>query len=345
MRTLRYYFLFFAVLGGMSVNAQSIKEMLETGNSFMQSGDFSNAIAVLNKAYLQDGNDLEVVKSLSYCYYLNKDYAHALSIIQPMLDGDKGDDVCYQIAGNIYTGLSQNKDAEKLYKKALKKFPDSGPLYSDYGIFLGSLARENEAIRIWEKGIQEEPSFPGNYYYACKYYYPIDITWALLYGEIFVDMESLTRRTPEIKAMLMDGYKKMFSDESNMRELGLKKGDPPANAFENAVRATWRANAAAVAGNVNNETLTMMRSRFILDWFNSPNAAKFPFRLFDYQRQLLQMGMFTAYNQWIFGFAQDENTYNQWVKDHNDEFNTFYSFARGRVFKIPQGQYYQTQPE
>jgi tetratricopeptide (TPR) repeat protein len=344
MKRPRYYFLFFVLLGTMSVKAQSIKEMLETGNSFMQSGDFPNAIAVLNKAYLQDGSNLEVVKSLSYCYYLNKDYAKALTTIQPMIEGDKGDDVCYQIAGNIYTGLAQNKDAEKLYKKAIKKFPDSGPLYSDYGIFLGSLARQNEAIRIWEKGIQEEPSYPGNYYYACKYYYPIDITWALLYGEIFVDMESLTRRTPEIKAMLMDGYKKMFSDESNMRPLNDKKG-VPVNEFENAVRAAWRANAETVTGNVNEETLTMMRSRFILNWFNSPNAAKFPFRLFDYQRQLMQQGMFSAYNQWIFGFAQDEKIYNEWVKEHNEEFNSFHNFERGRVFKIPMNQYYQTVPE
>jgi tetratricopeptide (TPR) repeat protein len=344
MRTLRYYFLFFVLSLGMSVKAQSTKEMLETGNSFMQSGDFTNAIAVLNKAYLQDGSNVEVVKSLSFCYYLNKDYAKALSIIEPMIDGNSGDDACYQIAGNIYTGLAQNKDAEKLYKKAIKKFPDSGPLYSDYGIFLGSLARENESIKIWERGIQADPSYPGNYYYACKYYYPIDMTWALLYGEIFVDMESLTRRTPEIKAMLMDGYKKLFSDDANLRPLTGKKNEG-VNEFENAVRAAWRANAGTVTGNVNEESLTMMRSRFILDWFNGPNGAKFPNHLFEYQRQLMQQGMFTAYNQWIFGFAQDEKTYNEWVKDHSDEFNTFNNFQRGRVFKIPKGQYYQTLPQ
>ena len=345
MKTLRCYFLFLIILlSGTTVKAQSIKEMLETGNSFMQSGDFPNAIAVLNKAYLQDGNDLEVVKSLAFCYYLNKDYAKGLSVIQPMIEGDKGDDACYQIAGNIYVGLAQNKDAEKLYKKAIKKFPDSGPLYSDYGIFLGSLARETDAIKVWEKGIQSEPSYPGNYYYAAKYYYPIDMTWALFYGEIFVNMESLTRRTPEIKAMLMDGYKKLFSDENNVKPLVDKHGVAE-NEFENAVRAVWRTNAGTVAGNVNEETLTMMRSRFVLDWFNSPAATKFPCRLFEYQRQLMQLGMFNAYNQWIFGFAQDEKVYDQWVKEHNDEYNTYNNFARGRVFKIPQGQYYQTIPQ
>lgn len=332
--------LFGILLVGLSVNAQSVKEELETGNSLMQGGDFSNAIAVLNKAYNQDAGNVEVVKSLAFCYYLNKDYAKAQSVIQPMVDGDNGDDACFQIAGNIYVALAQNKDAEKLYKKALKKFPDSGPLYSDYGIFLGSLARQDEAIRIWEKGIESDPSFPGNYYYASKFYYPLDVTWSIFYGEIFVNMESLTRRTPEIKALLMDSYKKIYSKDTYLDPLVDKKGRP-INEFENALRATWRANASALSGGVDEESLTAMRSRFILDWF-SKYATRFPCRLFDYQRQLLQQGMFTAYNQWIFGFAQDEKTYNTWVSAHNTEFNNFYSFARGRVFKIPKGEYYQT---
>lgn len=340
MQILRSSMLFGVLLVALSANAQTVKEELETGNSLMQGGDFVNAIAVLNKAYNQDAGNVEVVKSLAFCYYLNKDYDKALSVIRPMVDGDSGDDACFQIAGNIYVATSANKDAEKLYKKAIKKFPDSGPLYSDYGIFLGSLARQDEAIRIWEKGIEEEPSYPGNYYYAAKYYYPIDVTWSILYGEIFVDMESLTRRTPEIKALLLDSYKKIFSKDTYLDPLVDKKGRP-VNAFENAVRATWKANASALSGGVTAESLTAMRSRFILDWF-SRYATQFPCHLFDYQRQLLQQGMFTAYNQWIFGFAEDEKVYNAWVSANNAEFNTFYTFARGRVFKIPQGQYYQT---
>jgi tetratricopeptide (TPR) repeat protein len=340
MKILRSGLLFGLLLVGLSLRAQSVKEELETGNSLMHGGDFSNAIAVLSKAHNQEPGNLEVVKSLAFCYYLTKDYSKAQSTIQPLIDGDGGDDACYQIAGNIYVSLSQNRDAEKLYRKAIKKFPDSGPLYADFGIFLGSLARQPEAIRTWEQGIEADPSYPGNYYYASKYYYTVDLTWSILYGEIFVNMESLTRRTPEIKALLMDSYKKIFSKDSYLDPIVDKKGRP-VNEFENAVRTTLRSNATALSGGINEESLTALRSRFVLDWF-SKYGTQFPFRLFDYQRQLLQQGMFTAYNQWIFGFAEDEKTYNTWVSAHNDEFNTYYNFARGRVFKIPRGQYYQT---
>ena len=36
---------------------------------------------------------------------------------------------------------------------------------------------------------------------------------------------------------------------------------------------------------ITTETLTMIRTRFILEWFDK-YAAKFPYKLFDYERQL-----------------------------------------------------------
>jgi hypothetical protein len=91
---------------------------------------------------------------------------------------------------------------------------------------------------------------------------------------------------------------------------------------------------------INTEVLTMIRTRFILDWYEN-NAAKYPFRLFDYQRQLLQVGMFDAYNQWLFGASENLAAYDNWTKTHADEYNGFSAFQQSRVFKMPTGQYYQ----
>jgi hypothetical protein len=88
------------------------------------------------------------------------------------------------------------------------------------------------------------------------------------------------------------------------------------------------------------ETLTMIRTRFVLDWIQS-YAAKYPFRLFDLQKQLLQNGMFDAYDQWIFGASQDLSAYQSWTTAHSIEYNDFNNFQRGRIFKIPKGQYYK----
>jgi hypothetical protein len=93
------------------------------------------------------------------------------------------------------------------------------------------------------------------------------------------------------------------------------------------------------AAGINAESLTMIRTRFILDWFSSQKD-RLPFRLFEQQRQLLQEGMFDAYNQWIFGPAQNLTAYQTWVTNNKTVHQEFTHFQQGRVFKIPVGQYY-----
>ena len=83
----------------------------------------------------------------------------------------------------------------------------------------------------------------------------------------------------------------------------------------------------------------MLRTRFVLDWFND-FGTKFPYRLFDWQKQLLQEGVFEAYNQWLFGPASDPNAYQNWIRTHEDEYLAFSSYQRNKMFKMPNGQHY-----
>ena len=61
-------------------------------------------------------------------------------------------------------------------------------------------------------GIEMDPGYSGNYYNAARYYfYTKDKTWSLIYGEIFVNMESLTDRAAAMKGLLLQAYKeKLF---------------------------------------------------------------------------------------------------------------------------------------
>ena len=94
-----------------------------------------------------------------------------------------------------------------------------------------------------------------------------------------------------------------------------------------------------VINGLNAETLTMLRTRFILDW-NQTYAKKFPFRLFERQEQYLQEGLFPAYNQWIFGASQNLAGYQNWISTHAEEYAAFNKFQQVRIFKVPDGQYY-----
>ncbi|MBK7882915.1 MAG: hypothetical protein IPJ81_03110 [Chitinophagaceae bacterium] len=219
------------------------------------------------------------------------------------------------------------------YIKRYKKFPESGPLYNALGRnFMGT--KDADAIKQWEKGIEAEPSFSKNYYNACRYYHITkNKVWSILYGEIFINMEPLSTKTPEVKNILLDSYKKLFTD------IDIEKINKDNNAFTKAFFSCMNKQNAIAFQGINAETLTMIRTRFILDWF-AEYAAKYPFKLFVLQRQLLQEGMFDAYNQWIFGAAQNLSAYQNWINVHASEYNELSRFQKGRTFKISKGEYY-----
>ena len=316
------------------VKAQSAQELHETARSFMQQGDYANALLVLNKATALEPSNIDITKDIALTYYLQKDNVKAMETIKPVLESDDADYQSFLIAGNIYKQQALTKDCEKLYRKAIKKFPDNGPLYNDFGELLWA-QQDYNAIKQWEKGIEMDPSYSKNYYNACKYYYlTADKTWTILYGEIFANMEPFGNRTPEIKKILLESYKKLFTDDG----VTAPAGTAP-NQFSETFLRIMKKQSSVVTTGITPETLTMVRVRFILDWY-SENENKFPFRLFEQQRQLLQSGTFEAYNQWLFGSVQNLTAYQNWTNTHATEYNEFTRFQKGRIFKIPSGQYY-----
>lgn len=313
--------------------SDDIEKLHENAKAFMRQGDYANASLILVRAQSQAPDNIEIIKDLAFDYYLQKENEKALETIKPVLEKNNADDQAYQIGGNIYRALGQDKDADKLYKKAIKDYPHSGPLYNDYGEMLWS-KQDVIAIKIWEKGIQQDPSYGSNYYNACKYYFlTTDRIWSVLYGEIFINIESFTSRTAEIKNILLDAYKKLFANAD------LLANSKDKNKFEVAYLTTMNKQSSVAINGLNAETLTMIRTRFILDW-DQAYSTKFPFSLFDKQKQYLEEGLFPAYNQWIFGAAQNLSYYQNWISTHTEEYAAFTKFQEGRIFKVPEGQYY-----
>ena len=314
--------------------AQTAAELQATAKSFMQQGDYANAVLVLNRATQMEPKNIDITKDLAMGYYMQKNNNKALELIKPLLDREDADDQCYQIAGIIYQQQGQTKDCEKLYHKGIKKFPESGPLYNELGELLWE-QKDYSAIKQWEKGIETDPNYSKNYFNACKFYYlSADKVWSILYGEIFVNMEPVSSRTPEIKTILLESYKKLFTDTDMAKEI------KDNNKFAAAFIATMNKQSSIAASGINAESLTMIRTRFILDWAHDYEAI-FPFRLFGLQKQLLQEGLFDAYNQWIFGSVQNLAAYQNWTIAHSADYSDFSRFQKGRIFKLPAAQYYK----
>ena len=335
MKKIFLFLLLIASSYWVSAQPDNVETMQANARTFMQSGDYTNAILILQKALEKEPKNLALEKDLAMSYYLKRDYKQALTEVEKLIDRDDADVVSYQIAGNVYKALEEVKDCEKMYKKALKKFPNSGPLYSEYGELLFS-AKDYSAIDKWEKGIDVDPAYSGNYYNAALYYfYTKDKVWSLIYGEIFVNMESLSPRGAAMKQQLLEAYKeKLFT------KIDDKENEADNGVFAKAFLSTMEKLSGLASKGITVESLSMIRTRFILDWFAN-YAEKYPFKLFDYQKQLLSQGMFDAYNQWLFGTTENLAAYDNWTKTHSEEYNKFHNFQKNSIFRMPKGQHYR----
>src|SRR5688572_136068 len=213
MKKILSFFLAVGIACSISAQTEDVKSLNATARNFMVAGDYNNAILVLNRALQLDKNNLDLQKDLVQTYYLKQDYDKAYEGVKVLVEREDADVMTFQIAGNVYKALEEVKECDKMYKKALKKFPKSGALLSEYGELLWA-TKDFSAIELWEEGIRVDPAYGGNYYNAARYYfYTKDKVWSLIYGEIFVNMESLSERGAAMKQLLFDGYKeKLFAE-------------------------------------------------------------------------------------------------------------------------------------
>lgn len=326
----------FTFIYSLTFAQEDINTLRENARKSMVSGDLTAAISTLNRASEIDKANVEVKKDLALAYYYDKNYKKALEIAEPLAKGDDADVSAYQLTGSIYEAMEDIKGAEKIYQAALKDFPRSGPLYNEYGELLENTKRPKEAIEMWEKGIQVAPSYSGNYYNAAIYYYkqPYDKIFAILYGEIYANMESLNPKTLPIKRMILDTYKDLFAGTTLQSSINDTKND-----FAKAVLQTYAKQSSVASQAITTETLGMIRTRFALDWNNS-NTKKFPFKLFDYHTQLMKEGLYDSYNQWMFGPAENEEAFKNWANLNKAAYDKFTDYHKSRIFKMPPGQAY-----
>jgi tetratricopeptide (TPR) repeat protein len=338
-------FLVAGILFSQAVAAQDAKELYNTASGFIRSGDYSNAILVLNQALQLEPDNFEFKKQLGFTFYLKGDLNKAKSVIEPLLSSKEADVQVFQIGGNIYVGREEWKTAQRMYERAIRKFPNSGELYNDNGTLLMNFKMYDGALRSWIKGIEQDPGFPGNYYNAVKTYdFSNNPLWCILYGETFMNMESFTTRTAEVRNILLESYKKLFNDPSIFESMvpddeKKSRRSKGGSDFVQAFKTSMGKQISVVTSGIDPDVLIMVRTRFLLDWFNF-YGTKYPYALFDFQRTLLREGMFESYNQWLFGPAANQANYKAWVGLHKDDYNAFLKFQRNHPLKPRPDEYY-----
>lgn len=336
-----FFLVLFAVgILNTSFAQQTAQELYEKAKTYMKEGDFDNAILTITKAIALEPNNYEMLKDECFIYYLKKDFAKATEKGKILIEKPEADVQAFQILGMTYKELAMYKDCRKLYKRALTKFPNSGVIYNDAGELLDMDNDHEEAIIMWESGMAKDANYSNNYYNAVKFYATSkdpDLFWIIFVGENFVNLESYTARTTEIKKILLEAYKKLYLNADLLAAYKDKK----IGNFERDVLTTLNKSASVANDGITPENIMAIKTRFVLEW-QDKYATKYPCRLFEHFQHMLKEGIFDAYNQWLLGSISNSYAYEAWLKLHDKQAEAFKKFQTVRVYKIPPGQYYNT---
>ncbi len=315
------------------------KELYGKARMYLQKTDYANAIMVYNQAINIEPENLLLRRELAHAYYMQGDMAKGEKMISPLLKSKDADEETFQVACRIFRSMKKLDEAKSAINDGIEKFPNAGALYAEKGELYTQEKKFAMASEVWEKGIENAPTFHTNYYNLAKvYFFTKKYLWAIIYGETFINMESFSSKTEELKLIVFESYKFLIAELSNSALDGkVNRYENPQN-FEEACLKIFDNIRGVVTGGINAENLTQLRIRFLIDW-NKNFAKEYPFELVDHQQKMLLAGNYECYNQWLFGKLDNEVFFKQWTQKFASNMNIFDTYLRSHKL-IPKNQQY-----
>lgn len=304
-----------------------IQEMQQSARSYLQQKDYASSIMLLNQAINKAPDNVSLRRDLAYTYFLSGKVKKAEEVISPVIHSEFADEQTFQIAAAIENVLGKSGKAKRILKNGLEKFPQSGLLYNNLGNLYSADQDSRSALAAWEQGISVAPDFGRNYYAAAMTFQAKGkLVWALIYGEIYLNLSENPVQSNEIKKMMIATYQAIFTNGDNDNKLpafhGKGETQSVGNTFVDCFRQDLLDNASVIRKGLNTETLTMLRTRFLMEW-ELKYARRFPFTLFSWQNKIVHAGFFDAYNQYLFGAMEDSQAFQLWIKMFSENYGDF----------------------
>lgn len=332
----------FVILATVSSRAQvswptpEVENLYREARNYHSNGNLREAIIRYQQAIQIAPEIVLLYRELAHAYYLAQGYDDVINTLDPIIKQGVADAETYKIMVQSLLAIDEKKRAKKLIRDAIIKLPNAGPLYHQMGLMYEDDNEYVYALESWLDGIEKDPTYHINYYEAARAYMETDkVVWAILYGEIFVNIEQKTKRSYDTRALLIEAYRRIFTSlaTGEIPKFGAGVGQTK-NSFEEAVYNTFIRLSPVMSDGFTTENLIMLRTRFIMDWTLN-HAAQYPFTLFARHDDLIRNGFFDMYNQWLFGKVENPQQYEAWKKFHPNAMPQFESWlSRNRL--LPQ---------
>ena len=309
------------------------KAKLVEAIKLMDKGELDASLTILKDLQKLDPDNYMYNYELGYALFLKKDYAAAIDVMEKLKTSKEANDLLFQLQGNAHDMIGNAEKAVQTYADGLLRFPNSGKLYLESGIMNLKKNDLKAALGNFEKGMAVEPKFPSNYYWASRIWMGTpEKLWGLMYGEIFMNLESNSKRTAEISKLLFDTYKSQinvtapghFSVSFSKNNIVTANTTNPDKILPYGVTVYERLLMISALGlkEVNINTLDSIRTNFVGEYFKGKTAATYPNVLFSYQKKIVEAGHMEGYNHWVLQKG-DEGLFKSWVEANTEKWQAF----------------------
>lgn len=341
--------LLFITAGQIAFGQSNREKALTKGQEaiiLMDDGKISESIKLLEEAQKLDPDRFDYPYEMAYAYYLKEDYKGAVNILEKNKSHKDVTERLFQLLGNCYDELGNSDKAFHAYDEGLEIFPNSGMIYLEKGNVHWNKKEYGKALPFYEKGIEVDPKFPSNYYRAARIYCAsTEEVWGMIYGEIFMNLERNSKRTPEISKLLFDTYKSeikfssdtsfsvSFSKNASINVSDLKDPSKMKLPYGVGVYEPTLMFSMLSVKSIDINSLDIIRSSFVDNYFKNGHDKIYPNVLFTYQKNVKDAGHIEAYNHWIL-MKGDEDGFDKWHTANKDKWDNFVKWFNDNGLKV-----------
>ncbi len=294
---------------------------------FIIAKNYPSAITILKQAMILDPENTQLPEALGRVLFLNGQYDEAINTLKAIVEKATADNInTYHYLTLAYLCEGKTKPAMKYADLGLEKFISSGLLYNDKGKINVLNGNNKEALTSYLNGIDHSCIFSENYKDASQIYFKYGKNLlGAIYLEIYLNLPHDTTYDDTLKKQLYQGWENICKynivDKNTKKENSVAFWEKPN--YEMAISTELFELSPTTSDGVSTENLTMLRTRFVMNYLKKYRATKLDFGLFDWQNEMIKNGKFDIYNEWLFGKAESEAGFNAWNTFHPGDMNRF----------------------
>jgi tetratricopeptide (TPR) repeat protein len=331
----------FCFSASAQANKDAAAEKCRQALEFEDNGDYNAALKLLADAQTLEPTNSTYVYETAYVWYLQKKYQKVIDVLVKLKDKTDSFDRVYQLLGKCYDVVNQNTKAMAIYEEGLTRFPKSGCLNYEVGLIWADKPDLHTALKYFEKGIEGDPAFADNYYWAAKVYCNSnEAMWGMIYGELFMNLEPTGERWQEISKLLYDTYKNQITFTAPGKPHVQSFSKRPTVMVDKGFKASFSTVyeptlyiAAIPESAIDLNSLDRIRQSFLKTYLNGKYDVKYPNILYTYQDQVAKAGCIEAYNHWLLS-AGDEAAFKIWKAQNPAKWQAFATWYKANPLKL-----------